>query len=156
MILYHGSTVDIDRIDLQKSKPNKDFGRAFYLSEDPEQAMEMAIFKAEIEELPPIVNAYEFDVTLLNEMRYKQFEAYTAEWAQFIYAHRSEPNGLTLHDYDIVYGPIANDRVGAQIARYKQGFITFDEFLNRIKFIKGITFQYAFCTQRAIEKLRKI
>lgn len=34
MILYHGTTVDIDRIDLMKSKPNKDFGRAFYLSED--------------------------------------------------------------------------------------------------------------------------
>lgn len=34
MILYHGTTIDIDRIDLMKSKPNKDFGRAFYLSED--------------------------------------------------------------------------------------------------------------------------
>ncbi len=32
--LYHGSTVDIDCIDLQKSRPNKDFGRGFYLSAD--------------------------------------------------------------------------------------------------------------------------
>ena len=31
--LYHGSTVTIDRIDLQKSRPNKDLGRGFYLSE---------------------------------------------------------------------------------------------------------------------------
>ncbi|MBQ7462142.1 MAG: DUF3990 domain-containing protein [Bacteroidaceae bacterium] len=31
MKLYHGSTIDIQRIDLAKSKPNKDFGRAFYL-----------------------------------------------------------------------------------------------------------------------------
>ena len=30
MTLYHGSTVDIQRIDLAKSKPNKDFGRALY------------------------------------------------------------------------------------------------------------------------------
>ena len=70
--------------------------------------------------------------------------------------HRTEPHGQTLHDYDIVYGSIANDRVGAQIARYKQGYITFDEFLRRIQYIKGITFQYAFCTQRAIDKLQKI
>ena len=42
MILYHGSTVDIKRIDLQKSKPNKDFGRAFYLSANYDQALEMA------------------------------------------------------------------------------------------------------------------
>ena len=39
MILYHGSTIDISQIELSKSKPNKDFGRAFYLSEDREQAM---------------------------------------------------------------------------------------------------------------------
>ena len=29
MILYHGSTIDIEKIDLALSKPNKDFGRAF-------------------------------------------------------------------------------------------------------------------------------
>ena len=34
MKLYHGSTVVIDQIDLAKSKPNKDFGKAFYLSDD--------------------------------------------------------------------------------------------------------------------------
>ena len=37
MKLYHGSTVEIQKIDLTKSKPNKDFGRAFYLSSDYEQ-----------------------------------------------------------------------------------------------------------------------
>jgi len=31
MILYHGSNIAIDTIDLQRSKPYKDFGRAFYL-----------------------------------------------------------------------------------------------------------------------------
>ena len=46
--------------------------------------------------------------------------------------------------------------IGAQIARYKQGYITFDEFLRRIQYIKGITFQYAFCTQRSIDKLQKL
>lgn len=34
MMLYHGSIVNIDRIDLSKSRPNKDFGRGFYLSAD--------------------------------------------------------------------------------------------------------------------------
>lgn len=38
MILYHGSTITIDRIDLSKSRPNKDFGVAFYLSANKEQA----------------------------------------------------------------------------------------------------------------------
>ena len=156
MRLYHGSTVDIQQIDLGKSKPNKDFGRAFYLSADEQQALEMAQFRAEFEDATPVVNVSDFDETLFQQFRYKRFEEYTEEWAHFVYDHRTEPQGLTLHDYDIVYGPIANDRVGAQIARFKQGYITFDEFLRRIQYIKGITFQYAFCTQEAVDKLIKI
>ena len=30
MILYHGSNVIIENIDLTRSKPNKDFGKGFY------------------------------------------------------------------------------------------------------------------------------
>ena len=156
MKLYHGSTVAIQQIDLSKSRPNKDFGRAFYLSADEGQAMEMAQFRAEFEETEPVVNVYDFDDTFFGQLRVKRFEDSSVEWAHFVYDHRTEPNGRTLHDFDIVYGPIANDRIGAQIARYKQGYISFDEFLKRIQYIKGITFQYAFCTQRAIDKLVKL
>lgn len=156
MILYHGSTQEIDEIDLSKSRPNKDFGRAFYLSEDKEQAEEMAAFKADFEDGTPVVNAYEFDESQLGTLRFKRFETYSVEWAHFVYDHRTEPNGNNLHDFDVVYGPIANDRIGAQITRYKQGYISFDEFLERIKYIKGITFQYAFCSQKAIEQLKKL
>jgi len=155
MRLYHGSTVDISHIDLAKSKPNKDFGRAFYLSDDEQQSLEMAQFRAEFEDAAPVVNVYEFDESLFEQFQIKRFEGYTEEWAHFVYNHRTEPNGRTLHDYDILYGPIANDRIGAQITRYKQGYISFEEFLKRIQYIKGITFQYAFCTQRAIDKLIK-
>ena len=99
MILYHGSTIDISQIELSKSKLNKDFGRAFYLSEDREQAMEMAQFRAEFEETDPVLNVFEFDELLLQQFRYKRFEDYTEEWAHFVYDHRTEPNGLTIHDY---------------------------------------------------------
>ena len=40
MILYHGSNQIIDKINLLKSRPNKDFGRAFYLSDTFQQAEE--------------------------------------------------------------------------------------------------------------------
>lgn len=33
MTLYHGSNVLIDHIDLSMSKPNKDFGKGFYLTD---------------------------------------------------------------------------------------------------------------------------
>ena len=41
MQLYHGSTVNIESIDLLKSRPNKDFGKGFYLSADYQQAWRM-------------------------------------------------------------------------------------------------------------------
>ena len=47
MILYHGTNQSFDVVDLGKSKPNKDFGRGFYLSADYEQALVMAKIKVE-------------------------------------------------------------------------------------------------------------
>ena len=47
MKLYHGTNVEFDQIDLLKSKPNKDFGRGFYLSADYAQAKDMAAAKME-------------------------------------------------------------------------------------------------------------
>lgn len=42
MRLYHGSNMMIEKIDLSKCKPYKDFGRGFYLTEIKEQAEKMA------------------------------------------------------------------------------------------------------------------
>ena len=47
MKLYHGTNRDFDQIDLLKSKPNKDFGRGFYLSADYKQALNMAQVKVD-------------------------------------------------------------------------------------------------------------
>ena len=47
MKLYHGTNQTFDSIDLKKSKPNKDFGRGFYLSAEYEQVINMAKIKVE-------------------------------------------------------------------------------------------------------------
>ena len=156
--LYHGSTTDIDRIDLQKSRPNKDFGRGFYLSADQQQAWRMGEFKALTEGGTPVLNTYLFDEQVLTsgELRVLTFEGYTREWADFIFLNRNNRSIDPAHDYDIVYGPIANDRVGVQIGKYEAGDITLDQFLQNLKYMKGITFQYYFGTERAISKLSKI
>lgn len=38
--LYHGSNVDIEQIDLKRSKKGKDFGCGFYLNANKQQALE--------------------------------------------------------------------------------------------------------------------
>ena len=156
--LYHGSTVDIDRIDLMKSRPNKDFGRGFYLSKDRQQAWRMGEFKALTEGGEPVMNTYMFDDSLMTsgELKVLSFDGYTREWADFIFLNRNNKLSTQVHDYDIVYGPIANDRVGVQIGKYEAGDISLEQFLENLKYMKGITFQYFFGTERAIEKLVKL
>lgn len=156
--LYHGSTVDIDRIDLAKSRPNKDFGRGFYLSADHQQAWRMGEFKALTEGGNPVMNTYLFDETALTSGEFKvlAFDGYTREWAEFIFLNRNNRNAVPAHDYDIVYGPIANDRVGVQIGKYEAGDITLEQFLENLKYMKGVTFQYFFGTERSLAKLIKI
>lgn len=67
--------------------------------------------------------------------------------------NRNQENQDFSHNYDIVTGPIANDRVGVQIRRFIEGDISFDTFLERLKYMKGITFQYFFGTEKAIQTL---
>lgn len=45
MILYHGSNIMINVIDLTMSKKYKDFGQAFYLSAEKDQAQKMVLAK---------------------------------------------------------------------------------------------------------------
>ena len=158
MQLYHGSTVNIGRIDLLKSRPNKDFGQGFYLSADRQQAWRMGEFKALTEGGEPVMNTYLFDEQVLRsgELKVLTFEGYTREWADFIFLNRNNKTTTPAHDYDIVYGPIANDRVGVQIGKYEAGDITLDQFMENLKYMKGITFQYYFGTERASAKLTKI
>lgn len=95
------------------------------------------------------------NICLLNELNIKLFDSYTRDWAEFIFNNRDE-NQQFLHDYDVVYGPIADDYIGLQIRDFKRNNITFEQFLHKIQYHKGITFQYAFCTQKAIEKLIRL
>ena len=155
MSLYHGSTVEIKEIDLSLSKPNKDFGKGFYLSDNFEQAYEMANYKADLFGTNPYVTKFEFDESLLKNgsLKVLSFSEYSKDWAEFVFKNRNQENQDFSHDYDIVTGPIANDRVGAQIRRFVEGDITFNTFLERLKYMKGVTFQYFFGTEKAIQTL---
>jgi hypothetical protein len=42
MILYHGTNIDFDEIDISKTKKYKDFGQGFYLTDIKSQAEELA------------------------------------------------------------------------------------------------------------------
>lgn len=117
MILFHGSNVVIEKIELLKCNKYKDFGQVFYLTHNKDQALIVAEAKVAIFGGEPILNKFDFDDNLLTDgtLSYKSFTQYDKEWAEFIFRHRDETQVPPyMHNYDVVYGPIANDRVGIQ------------------------------------------
>ena len=59
------------------------------------------------------------------------------------------------HTFDIVYGPIADDKIGLQLSRYQLRYIAMDELVRQLTFIHP-TFQYFFGTEIAISLLEKV
>ena len=155
--LYHGSNVRVETPDLQKSKPFKDFGLGFYLSDDKQQAWDLAYSKVEqLKYGKATVCTYLFDDSVMrsNELNIKIFNDYSEEWAKFILMNRDKSLLQPSHNYDIVYGPIADDGVTFQLRRYWGGVISIEKLIEELKYAKGITFQYFFGTENALNILR--
>ena len=159
LILYHGSNVEIEVVDFSKSKPGKDFGVGFYLSAELEQAQEMAEKKALLMGGEPVVTRFEFDEEAAkadNGIVYQRYEKYSLEWGQFVKKNRDNREHESLHEYDIVYGPIANDNIGLQLRRLNADIIDIEKFVDEIKRKGGETYQYFFGTEKALKYLRKL
>ncbi len=152
MKLYHGSNCRIYEIDLAKSKPFKDFGKGFYLSDNKPQAEEMGDFKASISGGSSVVTEFDFDALGLESsgLKIRRFDSYSDEWVDFIIANRE---GYKVEKYDFVYGPIADDKVGFQLRKYKEEVIDKKEIIEKLKYMKGITFHYFFGSNEAIKYL---
>ncbi|MBQ3813354.1 MAG: DUF3990 domain-containing protein [Bacteroidales bacterium] len=158
MILYHGSNVDIESIDLGRSSVGKDFGCGFYLTASREQAERMGRRRARLYGGEMVVSTFEFDENAAREagLNIKDFGTYSKEWADFVLANRKNDTRTQIHDFDIVHGPIANDDVGFQIRRLLAGMITIETFLEELKYKEGITYQYFFATERSVQFLKKL
>jgi len=157
--LFHGSNAEVIVPDLSHSKPFKDFGRGFYLSDDEQQAWKMAFQKVRQTRLGKAeVSRFLFDETLLDakELNVLKFNDYSEEWALFVLQNRNVNEIQPVHQYDIVYGPIADDGVTYQLRRYQGGVISLSKLVEELKYAKGITFQYFFGSERALRLLKKL
>ena len=154
MKLYRGSNIAIEKIDLSKGRPAKDFGRGFYLSGESEQAGKMADNVVRRKGGNPIVSVFECpdDILESKDLKVLRFDGYSEQWLDFILKNRGNRTLQQLHDYDVVFGPIANDAVAVSIALYTDEFISKEELLRRLKY-RHETYQYFFATEKAVSKL---
>lgn len=58
-----------------------------------------------------------------------------------------------VHDYDVVYGPVANDRVYAAFALYEGGIIDKQTLIAELKTYKLVD-QFLFHTERSLRLLK--
>ena len=157
MILYHGTNASFSQIDLAKGLPGKDFGRGFYTSDSLECARKTALQRVDRLGGTATVLRLEFCEALPLDLHIKRFAAPSREWALFVRANRRAYVEAEDHNrdcrYDVVVGPIANDKLSLQFRLFDKGLITLDAFVDALQF-KYLYFQYSFHTQRAISHLR--
>lgn len=105
----------------------------------------------------PIVQEYEFDRAYLSNdyVKVLSFSKPDREWASFIFKNRNKRFHGKQHDFDIVYGPIANDGVAYLLGRYEEGSLNIDELAKMLEF-RHLNNQYYFGTEKAIALLRRI
>lgn len=157
MILYHGSNVEIVKINLAKCRPYKDFGKGFYLTDIRRQAERMAARTAKMFRGEPILTSFEFDLDTAEKqgLKIKVFDSPNEEWARFVMANRDINVVQPCHDYDIVIGPVADDTIARLLRMFTENFISEQQLVKELTFTE-VTSQYFFHTEAAINMLKKI
>lgn len=133
--VYHASTMRIEYPDCKFGRERLDFGHGFYLTDIYEQAQKFANAKARLRRQDPVINTYILNkADLFQEGRIKIFEAYDADWLDYIADCRS--GGTMWLDLDYVEGGVADDRVIDTVNMYLQGFISQERALANLRYLK--------------------
>ena len=171
MILYHGSNIEIGKIDLSKCKPFKDFGSGFYTTPIKEQALSMARRTVRIfGDGKPCITEFLCDDTLFNYstgnftsqlLNIKRFDEPCTEWARFVINNRNpeftdfqRPDCNVDWKYDIVIGPVVNDDITALINVYLSGILSNEALTKELSF-RELSIQFSFHTEKSITSLHK-
>jgi hypothetical protein len=158
MILYHGSTLVVDKPRIITAEYGRDFGAGFYTTDIKEQAERWARRKAKIlrrksAAANAVLSIYEFDENACAELKILRIPEPSLQWLDLVCACRSDI--AYCHGYDIVIGKIANDNVGATVQYVVQGIMRKEDALERLRFEK-INNQFCFSTEKSLLLLKYI
>ena len=81
-----------------------------------------------------------------------EYNGATKEWLDFVVANRRY---ASLHDYDIVLGPVANDNLYATISLYENGELSAEAAVVQLK-THVIFNQVSFHTDKSLSQLHFI
>lgn len=131
--IYHGSLEQVPVPEIRQPNRTLDYGSGFYTTTSLEQATDWVTRHKKDKKKPTCgyVNVYEVDLDAVRAANCLWFDEPTLEWVDFVYANRNDRNFT--HDYDFVYGPVANDRVYAAFALYEAGLLNKQELIVELK-----------------------
>ena len=151
MKLYHGSLEQVSVPEIRTPNRTLDYGSGFYTTTSYEQALAWVQRRMKEQNVDKgFVNVYELDESMLEDLKCLFFENPTEEWVDFVMKNRTQ-RGFT-HDYDVVYGPVANDRVYAAFALYEGGILDKQSLIAELKTYNLID-QYLFHTSQSLKAL---
>lgn len=99
------------------------------------------------------INIYELEESAIAEIDVLWFDEPTEEWVDFVMSNRTIINFT--HSYDLVYGPVANDKVYAAFALYENDLLDKEGLIKELKTYKLVD-QMLFHTDRALNYLKYI
>lgn len=147
MILYHGSLERVDKPEIRNANRTLDYGNGFYTTTSEVQATLWVKRKLGKTGGTGYVNVYEMDEECIKSLKMLHFSKPTESWLDFVMANRSDKNFK--HDYDIVWGPVANDRVYAAFALYESNLLDKQGLIRELKTYVLVD-QLLFHTERSL------
>ena len=168
MIFYHGSPHIVDKPKHKGSRANNDYGPAFYLTMDINQAKSWACK----EELLGYVNKYKVRCDTYKTLKVLDLtnkDKYTVlNWLailmhfrtlekSFVNKHKDILNWLEKYyvdvdQYDVIIGFRADDAYFRFPIRFIEGQLSFEDLENVFK-LGNLGIQYAFISKRAVDSL---
>ncbi|MDR2614969.1 MAG: DUF3990 domain-containing protein [Oscillospiraceae bacterium] len=152
MLLYHGSNIEVSKPRLIGQARGLDFGAGFYLTANEEQANR---FSESVQNRRgtgvPTISVFEYDeAAAQNVLEITSFPEPNADWLEFV-----RDNRLKIYkgkQYDVIIGPVANDRVFPTIQALIIGQFTVEAALVALRPYKLFN-QYCFATEKALSML---
>jgi hypothetical protein len=154
MKVYHGSYIKVDKIDLTKCRSNRDFGQGFYVTKFLHHAQNWSRIIGRRHHTQGVVSEFEYaeSAFVRSICAIRQFDDYNGEWLDFVIMNRASNNLEPVHNYDIVEGPVADDKVQNRIEEFLKGKVTKADFLEELKYHET-THQICFCTLNSLQAI---
>ncbi len=151
MKIYHGGLEIVKIPEIRKPNRTLDYGSGFYTTTSFDQAKDWVIRRIKENKVKTgYVNIYELDQNQTENLNCLIFDKPTDEWVDFVMKNRTQKDFN--HNYDIVYGPVANDRVYAAFALFEGGVLNKQELIAELKTYKLVD-QYLFHTVDSLKAI---